>query len=178
MERTSRCHLFPKVSPDGELCDRADLDWLPDGWRNKVRFMVLGVRIAFGFVHITPFTDGALTGRLREQVAAVPYVAWESAMTVFAPFCRRLFTDEVPVETVHKNCLMQRRFLSITPFLWLTSTYQAFGPYTMAMRIPFSNFLSSGRQAVVSDTEVRYNSKVAPVLLSNMVDHIVQLVVM
>ncbi len=68
--------------------------------------MVLEVRTTLGFVHMSPFADGAVTGRLREQVAAVLYVAWESAINVFAAFCGRFLTDEVPAETLHKHSLM------------------------------------------------------------------------
>ncbi len=76
---------------------------------------------------------------------------------------------------------MQRKLPSIIPFLWLTSTYQAFGPYTMTKRIPFSNvarFKPILHKDTVSDIELPYSSKPALALLSNMVDDIVQLVVM
>ncbi|PBK88094.1 hypothetical protein ARMGADRAFT_442244 [Armillaria gallica] len=123
----------------------AGLIWIGSQMDSVIRFrlMVLGVRTTFAFVHMTPFADGAVTGRLREQVAAIPYVAWGSAITVC--FLWSVFIDKVPVETVHKHCFMQRRLLSMIPFLWLTSTYQAFGRYTWLCGSHSAKLLASSR---------------------------------
>ncbi|KAK0431828.1 hypothetical protein EV421DRAFT_135747 [Armillaria borealis] len=86
-------------------------------------------------------------GAFGSEVTVVPYVAWESAMTV----CYFLWSFFLPTkfrQRVYNYCLMQRRLFPIIPFLPLTSIYQAFRPYIMAVQFTFSNVAPSSRQAV------------------------------
>lgn len=101
-------------------------------------------------------------GAFGSEVTVVPYVAWESAMTV----CYFLWSFFLPTkfrQRVYNYCLMQR--------------FQTLHNGRAVHIQQRCSFKSTGgvHEGTVSDTEVRDNSKVAPALLSKIVGHIVQL---
>lgn len=77
------------------------------------------IRVASRMDRVISFGLMVLEGDFGSEVTAVPYVAWESAMNVFAAFCSRF----LPTKSQQRLCTT-------------IAGCNAFGPYTMAIRIP------------------------------------------
>ncbi len=58
---------------------------------------MLGVRTAFDFVHMTPFTDSVVTGRSREPSTIRGLGTNDNCVCYFL---WSVFTDEAPAETL------------------------------------------------------------------------------